>query len=378
MTSEAGARAASPLPVGVHRASDYESLARERLPQPVFEYIAGGSGDGLTLDANRAAFLRRHSWPRVLRDVSAGSTRLQLAGRELAHPILLAPVAHQALVHPGAEAETARGAAAVDALMVLSTLSSRPLEDVAASASGPKWFQVYFQPRREDTLDLARRAQAAGYGALVVTVDAAIQVPSSRALRAGFSLPSHCVAANLVNYPRLQPGSSTAGAGRIFRDAMGAAPTWADLEWLMRCATLPVWVKGVLHPDDARRLRDLGVAGIVVSNHGGRTLDQVPASLEALPAVRAAVGADCPLLLDSGIRSGADVFQAIAHGADAVLVGRLPVYALAVAGALGVAHVLRLLREELEACMALCGCISLEDVRRADVGFVREGGMSPC
>ena len=355
---------ASQVPPGVHSARDYEVLAGQRVPAPTFAYLAGGSGDGVTVAANRAAFERRTICPRLLRDVTQGSTRVALAGQDWPHPLLLAPVAFQALVHPHGEIESARAAAATDTCMVASTLSSCSLEDIAAASPGPKWFQLYFQPQRQDTLDLVRRAEAAGYGALVVTLDAAIQLPSTAALRAGFRMPADCVAANLCSYAVHDPNTSTGGS-RIFQGAMRTAPTWADLDWLRAQTRLPIWVKGVLHPDDARQLRDWGANGLVVSNHGGRTLDRAPASLDVLPSIREAVGPAYPLLLDSGIRSGADVFQAIALGADAVLVGRLQVYALAVAGALGVAHMLRLLREELEVCMAMTGCASQADIRRA-------------
>jgi isopentenyl diphosphate isomerase/L-lactate dehydrogenase-like FMN-dependent dehydrogenase len=353
------------IPAGVHCARDYESLARGAIPAPTYEYIAGGSGEGVTLAANLAAFGDVSICPRLLADVTGGSTRLGLAGRDRAHPILLAPVALQALVHPRGELDVARAAAAVDACMVVSTLSSHRLEDVATATDEEKWFQLYFQPRRDDTLDLVHRAQAAGYAALVVTLDAAIQAPALSALRAGFRMPAECVAANLHGYAARDEREVPPGQSRIFQAMMRAAPTWADLEWLQAHANLPIWIKGVLHRDDARRLRELGVAGLVVSNHGGRTLDHAPASLRMLPVIRDAVGPDCPLLFDGGIRSGADVFKAIALGADAVMVGRLQVYALAVAGALGVAHMLRLLREELEICMAMAGCASLADVRRA-------------
>ena len=264
----------------------------------------------------------------------------------------------------GGELESARAAHATDSCMVSSTLSSCRLEDIARVAGPQRWFQLYFQPRRDDTRELLARAEAAGYGAIVVTLDAAIQAASLRALRAGFRMPADCVAANLRDHPAAGKVALDAGQSRIFQGVMADAPTWRDLEWLLAETTLPVWVKGVLHPHDARALHQLGVAGLVVSNHGGRGLDGAPASLDALPAIRAAVGAGFPLLLDGGIRSGSDVFKALALGADAVLVGRLQMYALSVAGALGVAHMITLLREELEVCMALAGCATVADIER--------------
>ncbi|WP_084545219.1 alpha-hydroxy acid oxidase [Derxia gummosa] len=353
------------IPPGIACARDYELLCEHFIPAPTLAYLAGGAGHDRTRDANLAAFDDWTIWPRLLRDVTHGHTRLALAGAELSHPFLLAPVAFQKLVHPGAETETARAAAALGACLVASTLSSAPLEDIAtANADGRRWFQLYFQPERAATQALARRAEAAGYEALVVTLDAAIRLPSLSALRAGFVMPADCAAGNLQTlaasaeaFPAAPPGQS-----RIFQGAMRAAPGWADLDWLRSETRLPVWVKGVLHPDDAADCRARGIAGVIVSNHGGRALDGAPASLAALPGVRAAVGADYPLLFDGGIRSGGDAFKALALGANAVLVGRLQVWALSVAGALGVAHVLKLLREELEACMAQAGCATLADI----------------
>jgi len=350
------------IPAGVLCAQDYELLARRFIASPDYAYIAGGCAHELTLAANRTAFADISILPRMLRDVRHGHTRLTLLGHSLRHPVMLAPVAFQALVHPAAEIDTARAAEATDTCFVASTLSSRPLEQIAQASRGERWFQLYFQPARESTLDLLRRAEAAGYTAIVVTLDAAIKTPSLSALRTGFTMPPTIVAANLANYPAppqvvLEPGQSI-----IFQGVMAEAPNWDDLDWLIRQTRLPVIVKGVMHPDDALLLKGIGVAGVIVSNHGGRALDGVPASLQLLPAVRQALGAEFPVLFDGGIRSGSDVFKALALGADAVLVGRLQVYALSVAGALGVAHMLKLLREELELCMAQAGCATLAEI----------------
>lgn len=346
----------SAVPPGIHCAEDYERAAATCLDAPTWAHVSGGSERDLTVAFNRAAFDACAIWPRPLRDVTEGHTRVRLGDHELAHPTLLAPVAFQRSLHPGAELETARAAAVTDSVLVLSTLSSFTLESVAESAGPRRWFQLYLQPRRETSLDLVARAVRAGYEAIVVTVDAPLQPASHRALLAGHRLPADELPANLAGYPPSSAALAEAGASRILNGLMRQAPTWDDLVWLMRHCPLPLWVKGVLHPDDARRLAGLGVAGIVVSNHGGRSLDGAPASLAALPRVRSAVGPAFPLLLDGGIRRGSDVFKALALGANAVLVGRLQAYALAAAGALGVAHMMRLLREELETCMALAGC----------------------
>lgn len=347
------------IPRDILCAADYEALAPQFIAAPALAYIAGGSGEERTLRANRRAFDRWQIQPRLLRDVTAGHTRTTLFGRAWRHPIALAPLAYQTLVHPAGEIDTARGAAAADACLTVSTLATCPIEDIACASEGEKWFQLYFQPKHEATLDLIQRAEQAGYTALVVTLDASVQSPSRRALRAGVSLPD---AVNLARYGAAPQLALAADASVIFQGAMREAPTWADLRWLLSATRLPVLVKGVLRADDALALGEAGVAGLIVSNHGGRALDGVPTSLAALPAIRRAVGADLPVLLDSGVRSGSDVFKALALGASAVLVGRLQVYALSVAGALGVAHLLRTLHQELELCMAMAGCATLADI----------------
>lgn len=352
------------IPADIGCAQDYEQLAPRFMAPPTHDYIAGGSGMGHTTAANRAAFARWTVIPRILREVSAGHTRRVVGGCALRHPILLAPVAYQKLAHPAGEIASARAADAMEAVIVSSTLATFSLEEIAAAAPSGHWFQLYLQPTRAATLALLERAEAAGVAALVLTLDAVIQVPGLRALRAGFRLPADCVAANLAAGGQdAAPAAALAQDDSVvFQGAMRGAPTWDDLAWLLARSRVPVWVKGVLHPDDAARARAMGAAGVVVSNHGGRGLDGAPASLDLLPAVRAAVGPDYPLLFDGGIRSGTDVFKALALGADAVLVGRLQLYALAVAGALGVAHMLRCLREELEVCMAQAGCATLDDI----------------
>ena len=351
------------LPANVHCAADYEDLARQALEAATFAHVAGGAGRDSAVAANLAALQAVRITPRVLRDLTGGSTACRLGGRP--HPIWLAPVAFQALFHAGAERETARAAAATGTCMVVSTLSSLPLEEV----TGPdRWFQLYAQPAREATLDLVRRAEAAGYGAIMLTVDAPIHAPGLTSLRAGFR--GGLTPANLAAYAPVNP---TVGPGesRVFQGFLRHAPTWADIEWLRAQTRVPLWLKGIMHPDDARSARQAGADGLVVSNHGGRELDAAPASLTALPAVRAVVGPDFPLLFDGGVRSGQDVFRAIALGADGVMIGRLQAYALSVAGALGVGHMIKLLREELEICMALAGCASLADIAQAELGEAR-------
>jgi isopentenyl diphosphate isomerase/L-lactate dehydrogenase-like FMN-dependent dehydrogenase len=361
------------IPEQVRMARDYVEVAREFMRGPSYEYISGGSAAGLTAALNLRAFESLTVCPRVMRDIGSAHTRVEIPGASLAHPVLLAPVAHQVLAHPGAERETARGAAVTGTCMVASTLSTCTVEQIAAAGDAtPRWFQLYLQPDEAATTELVHRAVRAGYSAIVITVDAALQVPGQGAMRLGFRMPPGAVPGSLRNPSEGESASSGNGDGRILRAAAAATPTWQQLLAVSESTSLPVWIKGVMHPEDAVAVKERGFSGIVVSNHGGRSLDGAPASLDALPLIRDAVGDEYPLLFDGGIRSGLDVFHSLARGADAVLVGRLQMYALAVAGALGVAHVLRLLREELEVCMALTGCTSIRSIR-AQCGVVR-----PC
>lgn len=341
--------------------ADYEQLAARYIDHPVFEYIAGGAGDDITLRRNGTAFDELFLRTRVLKDFRVASTATQILGEQLAHPILLGPVAYQKLVHPLGELATATGAQAMDSILVASTLSSVSMEEIASSTVGPKWFQLYMQPQRQQSLSLVRRAEQAGYRALVVTVDVPINGLRNRARRAGFQIPEGVEAANLAAQ-LYQPRTLTPGQSVVFDGLMADAPNWDDLAWLIRQTALPVLVKGIMDPSDAEQAVTLGVSGVIVSNHGGRSLDGLPASLDVLPTIRQAVGADYPLLLDGGVRRGGDIFKAIALGANGVLIGRPQVYALAMAGALGVAHMLRLLREELEVTMALAGCPTIADI----------------
>ncbi len=347
----------SSIPRDIVAAVDYERHAREHVQDNAWEYLCGGAADEITLKENRRAFDSIRLAGRVLADVRGGSTRLNLLGREHAHPVFLAPIAYQRLFHEQGEVATALAADAMQACMAFSTLASVRLEDLPRMQQADLWFQLYFQATRDETASLLRRAEAAACTAILVTVDAPLAGIRNREQRAGFVLPAAVAAVNIGQKNPAAPSEST-----VFQGLMSAAPTWQDIAWLASSTSLPVIVKGILHPDDARRALDNGAAGIAVSNHGGRVLDSLPASLEALPAIADAVRGRVPLLLDGGVRRGSDVFKAIALGADAVMVGRPYIHALATAGALGVAHLLRTLCEELEIVMALSGCKTLEDI----------------
>ncbi|AWI52331.1 alpha-hydroxy-acid oxidizing enzyme [Aquabacterium olei] len=355
------------LPPEVVALIDHERLAQARLPQAAWAYFQGGAADEVTVSANRAAWDAMRLRPRVLRNLTGGHTRIKLLGRTCAHPILLAPVAFQRMAHPDAELATAVAASAQEAGMVLSCQSSTLLEHVARAIGtdagrGPLWFQLYLQHDRDFTLELVRRAEAAGYEALVLTVDAPTSGARDRERRAGFSLPPGIEAVNLLGLPPWRPAALQPGQSAMFDGLLQQAPTWGDVAWLKAHTRLPVLLKGILHPDDARAAHDAGADGLIVSNHGGRTLDTALPTAEALPAIVAAVGHTMPVLVDGGIRRGTDVLKALALGARAVLVGRPQVHGLATAGAMGVAHVLRLLRDELEIAMALCGVATLDQI----------------
>jgi 4-hydroxymandelate oxidase len=320
---------------------DYERAAEERLDPATFGYFAGGANDEWTLAENRAAFGRWVLRPRMLVDVSELTTATTVLGTELSFPVLVAPMAFQGLAHPDGEVAMARGAAAAGTAMCLATLSMAPLEDVR---DGARWFQLYWSPDRGAVKDLVERAEAAGHGAIVVTIDLPVLGRRERDLRTGFETP---IEIDSVVDPSL---------------------TWRDLEWLRSLTSLPLLVKGVLTAEDATLALEAGVEGIVVSNHGGRQLDGVAASLDALPEVAEAVGDRAVVLMDGGVRRGTDVVKALALGAKAVLVGRPVLWGLAVDGAEGVERVLTLLRDELQLALALCGCRSPDEVTRAHVG----------
>jgi isopentenyl diphosphate isomerase/L-lactate dehydrogenase-like FMN-dependent dehydrogenase len=354
-----------------HNIADYEALARARMDAAAFDYFYGGAGDERTLQANQCAFGDVWIRPRVLVDVSRVDLTTTLLGRTLPMPILLAPTAYQRLAHPEGEVATARGAGRHGALMVLSTMSTRTIEDVAAAAAGPLWFQLYVHKDRGVTRHFLERAAAAGFGAVVLTVDTPILGQREPDVRNGFVLPADMPPANfLAAYPEYARPGGADGKGTLRSHALGhldASLTWRDVEWLRSVTRLPVVLKGILDPEDARRAVAAGAAAVIVSNHGGRQLDGAEATVRALPAVVDAVAGATPVLMDGGIRRGTDVLKALALGASAVLIGRPYLWGLAVSGDEGVAHVLELLKSELEAALALAGCPSISSVDRAMV-----------
>ncbi|MBO4164499.1 alpha-hydroxy-acid oxidizing protein [Micromonospora sp. MMS20-R2-23] len=324
--------------------ADVAAAARRRLDPVHWDFFAGGAGDERTLRANEAAFGRRWLRPRVLRGAGERDLRISLFGSALSMPVLVAPTAFHRLAHPEGEVATARAAAEAGTVMVVSMAATRPVEQIAA-AGGPLWFQLYPHTDLEFTTTVVRRAVAAGCRALVVTVDSPVFGRRERDLRHGFvDLPSGMVCENMRD-----------ANGRVRDIEMNARVGWELVAVLRRLTTVPILLKGVLHPEDARLAVEHGVDGVLVSNHGGRQLDGVTATLDALPAVVAAVDGRLPVLVDGGLRRGTDVLVALALGATAVLVGRPVLWGLAVAGAAGVRHVLDLLRADLDRALALVG-----------------------
>jgi isopentenyl diphosphate isomerase/L-lactate dehydrogenase-like FMN-dependent dehydrogenase len=346
---------------------DFEEAARARLSPMAYQYYRGGAGDEETLRQNRAAFARFAIYYRVLVDVAERDLRTTVLGSEVTMPILVAPTAYHRLAHPDGELATARGAAEVGTLFIASTLSTTPLEEVAAASSGPKWFQLYVHKDRGLTRLLVERAVAAGYRALVLTVDAPVLGRRLSDLRQGFALPPGLSLANFRDEASGPPTPGESELARRIAQRHEAALTWRDLEWLRDLSGLPLVVKGLVRPDDALRAVQHGAAGIVVSNHGGRQLDGAPATIDALPAIADAVATvsdRCEIFLDGGVRWGSDVLKALGLGARAVLVGRPTLWGLATAGQAGVARVLSLLRDDLSDVLALAGCPRVTDLPR--------------
>jgi isopentenyl diphosphate isomerase/L-lactate dehydrogenase-like FMN-dependent dehydrogenase len=343
--------------------ADYERLAEERLEPGPWAYLAGGSGDEWTLRQNRAAFGRWTFRPRVLCDVSEISTATTVLGTPVALPVVVAPVAYQQLFDPDGECATARGAAAAGTGVAVSTFSTRTHEEIAAAAPGLlQWCQLYVFRDRGVTREHLAGAVAAGCSAVVLTVDTPRLAQRERDLRVGFEIPADLP----LPYARATIGAAPQNPADHFA-LLDASVSWRDLEWIVSKGQLPVVLKGITSAEDAQIAVEHGAAAVVVSNHGGRQLDGVPAALDALPEVADAVAGRVEVYLDGGIRRGTDVAKALALGARAVLAGRAPIFGLAAGGEDGVRHVLELLRDELALALCLLGCTSPEELTRAHV-----------
>jgi 4-hydroxymandelate oxidase len=344
----------------------FEPLARKRLTQMAYDYVRSGGADEITMRENRAGFGRLRLSPSVLVDVSQIDTRVNLFGGEFESPILLAPVAYHRLYHPEGEIGTARGASAAGTGFVISTFTTTAINEIARNTQRPIWFQLYVQRDRAFTKDMVQRAVGSGCKAVCLTVDT--PVLGNRYGQLSFGLPKEIECVHLRSLTPSRPAVSQATQGHktqrasIYDTLFDPSFNWNDLEWLRSVAGVPVLIKGILSAEDARLAVSCGADGVIVSNHGGRNLDTVPATIDALPRVVEAVAGRIPVMLDSGIRRGTDVLMALALGAKAVFIGRPYIYGLAAGGAKGVERVISILRDELERAMALTGRRSMAEI----------------
>ena len=365
-------------PVGYE---EWEAKARSILDQPSFDYIAGGAGSELTMQANREAFYRRQLVPRMLRGTAVRDLSVEVLGAASPHPFFLAPVGVQGIAHDEAELATARAAAATGTPMIVSSAASTPMEAIAeALGSTPRWFQLYWVNDREVVESLVHRAEASGHGAIVLTLDTLHLGWRDRDLRNHAFLPflgakgiaqftsDPVFRSRLSETPEDNPLLAGATWVQMFPN-LGL--TWEDTAWLRSLTRLPLVAKGVLSADDARRAIDAGFNGVIVSNHGGRQVDGAIVALDVLGPVRAAVGPDFPVLMDSGVRRGSDILKALALGANCVLIGRPYMWGLAVGGQAGVEEVIRSIAAETDLTMALVGAHSVAEL---DPGIIAEPG----
>jgi 4-hydroxymandelate oxidase len=343
--------------------------AAERLERSAFDFLDGGATDEITLDANRRAFERWCLLPRTCVDVSTVDVSVELRHARLDVPYFVAPSGAHRLFHPDAEFASAAAAKSSGAVYVTSTAASVSMEELAAVAPDERWYQLYCFRDRGVVADLVRRAEHSGYRALVVTVDAPVLGRRLRDVRNNFSVGPEIRWANLEPYGAADLGGPTDGSvvARYFADQIDPSITWDDIEQLVASTHLPVYVKGVLHPGDARRAVSAGVQGVYVSNHGGRQLDRVPATLDALGDIVEAVGDELDVLVDGGVRCAADVVIALARGADAVGLGRLVIYALAAGGQASMTAVLDELRDDLIHTLRLLGVPRLRSLDRSSL-----------
>jgi len=330
---------------------EYEALAQAKMNPAFWDFYQGGSDDEVTLRANRTAFERIRLRPRVLVDVSAGALNMRttVLDTPVSMPILVAPTALHSMAHPEGECATAQGAGMANTLMIASTTATRSIEEIAQAASGPLWFQLYVYPSFQVAEKLVRRAEAAGYRAIVLTVDLPYLGNREKDRHNNVTIPPEpFYEANFVDVEE--------------KGQPWVPLTWESLSWLRSITSLPILVKGILTAEDAVLAVEHGVTGIIVSNHGGRQLDTALASIDALPEIVEAVTGRCEVYIDGGIRRGTDILKALALGARAVLVGRPILWGLAANGAQGVFQVLEILRKELELSMALAGRPTLDSI----------------
>ncbi|GKU84534.1 alpha-hydroxy acid oxidase [Niallia sp. NCCP-28] len=347
---------------------EWEEKAKEKMEKGPFDYIRSGAGDEETLRLNRSVFQKWSILPRVLRDVSLSSTKVTLYGNQLSFPLLLSPVGYQGLADKDGEKAAARAAAKAGIPYIASTVSTYSLEEIASAApEGNNWFQLYWSQNREVSASMVKRAEKAGFRAIVVTVDTGVLGWRKSDYKNGFVPLMECLGdANYRNDPAFQKSVQEWNdeniVAAIMNNILHPDLNWEDVLFLREHTTLPIILKGILHPKDAKKAVDLGFDGIIISNHGGRQLDGAISSLDALQLVASVVNKQIPLIMDGGIRSGADMYKAIALGADAVAIGRPFIYGLAVSGELGVSSIINNLQKEFELTLALSGEVSVQDI----------------
>jgi 4-hydroxymandelate oxidase len=344
--------------------AELEDLARAKLERAIFDYIAGGADDEVTLRRNREAYGKWALRPRVLVDVAKRDTSTTVLGTKVSMPILVAPTSFHGLVHPQGEIGTAMGAAAAGTVMIVSTIGTRPLEEIAATSPSPRWFQLYVYRDRKVTEDLVRRATKSGYRAICLTVDTPLLGRREKDERNRFTLPPGFGIANLKRagldgMPQVEGGSAFA---KYVTEFLDASVTWKDVDWLKKISPLPLVLKGIMTAEDAKLAVEHHLDGIVVSNHGGRQLDSTLGTLDALPEIVAAVKGRLEIYMDGGVRRGTDVLMALSLGAKAVLIGRPILWGLALGGADGVQAVLDHLHKELSLVMGLTGRTRMKDI----------------
>ncbi|OAY73241.1 Peroxisomal (S)-2-hydroxy-acid oxidase GLO1 [Ananas comosus] len=345
---------------------EYEAIAKQKLPKMVYDYYASGAEDQWTLQENREAFSRILFRPRILIDVSNIDMTTTVLGFKISMPIMIAPTAMQKMAHPDGEYATARAASAAGTIMTLSSWATSSVEEVASTGPGIRFFQLYVYKDRNVVAQLVRRAEKAGFKAIALTVDTPRLGRREDDIKNRFTLPPFLT---LKNFEGLNLGkmdkANDSGLASYVAGQIDRSLSWKqDVKWLQTITCMPIFVKGVLTAEDARLAVQAGAAGIIVSNHGARQLDYVPATITALEEVVKAAQGRVPVFLDGGVRRGTDVFKALALGASGVFIGRPVLFSLAAEGEAGVRKVLQMLRDEFELTMALSGCTSLKEITR--------------
>lgn len=347
------------IPAYLQTIADYEQQAQKHLTENTWHYLQGGAMDEISVRNNLDELKKIQLIPRHLNDFTQGNTHCEILGQSFPHPIFLAPIGHQQLFNPEAETASALAAEVLGSNLVLSTFTNTDLRRIKKE-NPLKWFQLYWQGDRKKSLALVQLAEQHHFKALVITIDSPHTGIRDRERRVNFQLPAgmqHPHTPAHIPLPKISENQHP-----VFNGLMQIAPQWSDIEFIIANTNLPVILKGILHPLDAKKALEIGIKGFVISNHGGRVLDTTISPLRALQLIKRVVPVDFPLLYDGGIRRGTDVFKALACGASAVLIGRPYIYGLATAGALGVAHVLKILKEEFEITMALMGTASIKEI----------------